>query len=83
MLFTSRTSPELLDLSFGGEIIEWVKEFKYLGLTINNNLNFSRHIKNFALNVNRIIGTFINLRTIMPLQIILNFLLCSSLFPFE
>ena len=70
MMFTSRTTPELLDLSFGGEIIEWVKEFKYLGLTINNNLNFSRHIKNIALNVSRITGTFINLRPIMPLQIV-------------
>ena len=70
MMFTSHTAEELLDFSFGGEIIEWVKEFKYLGLTVNNDLNFSRHIKNIALNVSRITSTFINLRPIMPLQII-------------
>ena len=71
MMFTSDTASERHDLSFGGEIIEWVKEFQCLGLTINNDLNFSKHIKNIALNVIRITGTFTNLCPIMPLQIIL------------
>ena len=71
MMFTSRPTAELLDISFGGEVIEWVKEFKYLGLTLTNTLSFSKHINKISLNISRITGSFINLRTFMPLQILM------------
>ena len=40
MLFKSRTLPELPDVSFFGQKIEWVLDFKYLGFTITNNMSF-------------------------------------------
>ena len=51
MMFRSRLTAELPSFSFGGEEIEWVPEYKYLGMTITNNLNYSKHINNIALNI--------------------------------
>ena len=71
MMFSSRTTSNLPVVSFEGREIEWVKEFKYLGLTITNNLNFSRHINKVALNLSRITGSFINLRSFLPIPILI------------
>ena len=66
IMFTSRIASNLPVLLFGGKEIEWVSEFKYLGLTITRNLNFSTHINKVALNVSRITGSFVSLRSILP-----------------
>ena len=70
MMFTSRPTKNLPVLLFDGKEIEWVNEFKYLGLTITRNLCFSRHISNISLNVSRITGSISNLRSILPIQIL-------------
>ena len=70
MMFTSRPISDLPDLIFGGNVIEWVSEFKYLGLTISNTLSFASHINKVALNVSRITGTFVNLRSFIPLHVL-------------
>ena len=70
MMFTSRPTSNLPVILFGGKEIEWVSEFKYLGLSITKNLSFSRHINNVALNVSRITGSIINLRPILPIQVL-------------
>ena len=54
MMFTSRPTTNLPVMLFNGNEIEWVSDFKYLGVNISRNLNFSRHINNVALNVSRI-----------------------------
>merc|ERR1712002_868921 len=36
MMFRSRATPALPNIYFGGEEIEWVNEFKYLGVTITS-----------------------------------------------
>ena len=71
MMFKSRPTYELPSLSFGGEEIEWVTAFKYLGITITNNLNFSKHIENISLNVSRMTGTFTCLRTVVPRSVLM------------
>ena len=71
MMFKSRPTHELPSLSFGGEEIEWVTAFKYLGITITNNLNFSKHIENISLNVSRMTGTFTCLRTVVPRNVLM------------
>ena len=70
MMFTSRPTSNLPVLLFGGKEIEWVSEFKYLGLTITRNMNFSTHINKVALNISRITGSFINLRSFFPIQVL-------------
>ena len=70
MMFTSRPTTNLPDVLFEGKKIEWVSDFKYLGLTITNSLNFSNHINKVALNLSRITGSFINLRSFLPISIL-------------
>ena len=48
-----------------------MSDFKYLGVTITRNLSFSRHINNVALNVSRITGSIINLRSIVHCNILM------------
>ena len=71
MMFSSRPTHDLRNLTFGGGTIEWVDEFKYLGLTITNRLSFAKHIDRISLNISRITGAFTNLRTIFPVNIML------------
>ena len=71
MMFRSRPIPELPNLSFGGVVIEWIKDFKYLGMTITDNLSFNKHINNVSLNVSRMTGTFSCLRSFVPRSVLL------------
>ena len=70
MMFSSRPTPHLPVILFGGKEIEWITEFKYLGLTITNTLNFTKHINNMALNISRITGSIVNLRSMLPIPIL-------------
>ena len=70
MMFSSRPTRDLPELLFCDNNIEWVDEFKYLGLTITNKLSFSKHIDRVSLNVSRITGIFTNLRSVVPLDIL-------------
>ena len=79
MMFSSRPTRDLPELLFFDRIIEWVDEFKHLGLTITNKLSFSKHIDRVSLNVSRITGIFTNLRFVVPLDVLFKFFLCSGL----
>ena len=57
--------------SFGDDEIQWVTEYKYLGVAIADNLNYSKHIINTALTISRITGTFSGLRQIVPKEILI------------
>ena len=70
MMFSSRPTHHLPDFVFSGEVIDWVREFKHLGLTITNNLSFVRHIENVTLNVSRLTGALVGIRDLVPLQIL-------------
>ena len=71
MMFSSRPTQDLPELAFAGEVIEWVDEFKYLGLIITNKLCFANHISRVALNISRITGIFTNVRSIVPYHIVM------------
>ena len=73
MIFKSHrpTLPELPDVSFFGQKIEWVLDFKYLGVTITNNMSFSKHINNITNKVSQITGTFLSLKNIVPINILI------------
>ena len=71
MMFRSRPILELPSFVFGGEEIQWVSEYKYLGITIMDNLSYSKHINNTALTISRITGTFSCLRQIVPRDILI------------
>ena len=71
MMFNSRPFRDLPDISFGNEVIEWVQEFKYLGLTITYNLNFAKHINKVSLSICRVTGIINNLRSFLPEQVLI------------
>ena len=68
MMFNSRPTQNLPVLLFNNSAIEWVEEFKYLGLIMTNKLSYSRHINRVSLNISRLSGIFSNLRSIVPLH---------------
>ena len=70
MMFSSRLTQNLPEIQFDSKIIEWVTEFKYLGLIITNKLSFSKHINKVSLNVSRLTGIFKNLRSFIPLNVL-------------
>ena len=70
MYFDCRPVPVLRDLSFNGQVIEWVDEYKYLGLTLSSKMTYSLHINNVANRVSRFIGTFYCLRKVLPRSIL-------------
>ena len=70
MYFDSRPIPELRNLSFNDQIIEWVEEYKYLGLALTHKMSFSLHINNIVTRISRFIGTFSCLRVVVPRSIL-------------
>lgn len=71
MFFSSRVVRELPDFNFSGRTIEWVSEFKYLGLILTNKLSFGKHISRVSLNVSRITGMVMSARDFFPRSVLL------------
>ena len=71
MMFSSRTIAELPELIFSGDPIEWVSEFKYLGLILTNKLSFGKHINKVMLNVSRTTGMIMSVRDFLPQSVLL------------
>ena len=76
MLFSTRPTHYLPELLFANEVIKWVNEFKYLGLTITNRLCFAHHISKVALNISRITGMFVNIKIYCSLSVTNEIILC-------
>ena len=69
MFFSSKPIPTNLEpISFRNEIIEWVKEYKYLGLTLASNMSYATHIERVSNRVSQFIGIFFHLNQILPLK---------------
>ena len=69
MFFSSKPIPTNLEpIPFRNEIIEWVKEYKYLGLTLASNMSYATHIERVSNRVSQFIGIFFHLNQILPLK---------------
>ena len=66
MYFDSRPVPDLQNLSFNSQLIDWVEEYEYLGLTLTSKVSYSIHINNVVSRLSRFIGTFYCLRVVIP-----------------
>ena len=62
MLFTRKNVKRRPKLYINGEEIEYVNEYKYLGVTIDSKLSWNKHIQNIA---NRATGTFMQCQTML------------------
>ena len=63
--------PDLPLLNFSGGEVQWVNQYKYLGLILTNKLSFGKHISKVALNVSRISGLVSSIRSIVPRRILM------------
>ena len=70
MYLNSKPKPDLEALLFGTEVIEWVEEFKYLGLILNTRMSFSSHINKICTKVSQHIGVFYHLTKILPRDVL-------------
>ena len=70
MFFNSRPKPQLEAMLFGDEAIEWVEEFKYLGLLLNSQMSFGCHIDKVCTRISQYIGVFYSLNKILPKDIL-------------
>ena len=70
MLF-SRNQSNLPDMRFENEIIEWVKEYKYLGLILTSSVSFGPHIDKVCTQVSQYIGIFYHLSKSIPRKILI------------
>ena len=70
-MFSSRNCDELHNIKFDNETIEWVKEYKYLGLILTSTMSFAPHIDHVCTQVSRYTGLFYHLQKSFPRQILM------------
>ena len=70
MFFNSRPKVDLEALVFGAETIEWVEEFKYLGLILNAKMSYSNHINKICTKISQHIGIFSHLSKVVPREVL-------------
>ena len=69
MFFSSRPIPPNLEpITFRNVVIEWVSEYKYLGLMITNKMSYATHIEKITNRISQYIGIFYHLNKILPRQ---------------
>ena len=61
----------LPNIYFNNCLLEWVSDFKYLGVIIDNKLNFSLHLKYVNMNLNRILGMIYSLSSYVPRNVLM------------
>ena len=66
MLITPRPAADLPDIFFDGSKLEWVSNMKYLGVVIDNKLNFSLQADEVYRKLSKMHGVFYSLSALMP-----------------
>ena len=60
----------ILDLQISSEKIEHVAEFNFLGLTVDENLNWNAHIQKVSNKISRTLGVMCRLKNFLPLHVL-------------
>ena len=72
MYFSSRPLPQEIEVfQFRDVPIEWVEEYKYLGLIITNKMSFSTHISRITSKLSQYAGIFYHLCKFLPRKVML------------
>ena len=66
MMFTPRPTEMLPDIFFDGKRLEWVTDFKYLGVIIDGKLNFSLQAAEVYRKLSKMQGVFYSLSSLLP-----------------
>ena len=68
VLTPKRTDFEFPNIVINNTIVEYVQEYKYLGIIIDSKLSFAKHIKNLNGRLNRVAGTSFSMKNILSLE---------------
>lgn len=68
MLLTNRTVNNLPRVYFNGESLEWINQFKYLGIFIDSKLSFKPHVQYVQRKLNQLHGVFYSMNNYMPIN---------------
>ena len=71
MLFTTSAHPQF-KLTLNSSEIEKVKEFKFLGLWLQDNLKFKKHVSELCKAISRANGTIYSLKNTVPFSVLKN-----------
>ena len=71
MMFTPRPIEGLPDIYFDGTKLEWVRSFKYLGVIIDDKLNFTAQSAEISQKLGRLQGIFYSLSSLVPQRTLL------------
>ena len=77
-----RVPPNLDPISIGDSVLQCVQSLSFLGVTIDENLNWKAHIKSVSLKISRSVGVLSKIKNIVPdnvLVMIYNSLILSHL----
>ena len=70
LFFKSPKRPPKLTLTINGDIIEQVEEFNFLGITVDQNVNWDAHITKISIKLARVIGILHKLKRTFPQHIL-------------
>ena len=73
-----RVPPNLDPISIGDSVLQGVQSLSFLGVTIDENLNWKAHIKSVSLKISRSVGVLSKIKNIVPDNVLL--MLYNSLF---
>ena len=69
MIFSPRKQIDLTPLKFGNELITRTEDMKFLGLRIDEHLNFNQHVRTPCMKISKLIGVFFTLSSFFPVHI--------------
>ena len=67
--YRQRNIDLILDLQINSETIERITEFDFLGLTLDENLNWNAHIQKVSNEISRTLGVMCRLKNFLPLHV--------------
>lgn len=73
MYFGRAASSELSqDITIGGQVVQRVDTFRYLGLILDSNLSFRAHVEHVSRKLAGIVGMFWRVRALVPRHFLIN-----------
>ena len=69
MIFSYRKQIDLPPLKFGNDLITRTEDIKFLGMCIDEHLNFNRHVSTTCMKISKSIGVLYKLSSFLPIHI--------------
>ena len=81
MLFTTRPRPENISIIVKGQLIDEIKEIKFLGVILDNDLKWNSHIKYISKKISKSVSILKMLKSTFPSDVLKN-IYFSLIYPY-